>query len=83
MSFDKDYPNRKDWRRPYREVEAFEVTCRNHGPDVACNYCRGNRTIRFRRQCARHRARSRARRERHKLRINTYETYREMIACHT
>ncbi len=44
MAFDNFYPNRKDWREPYRRSKAFDVTCRNHG---ACEYCRNNRTHKF------------------------------------
>lgn len=36
MSFDNDYPNRKDKRKPYRKSKAFDRTCRNHG---SCAYC--------------------------------------------
>jgi len=41
MSFDNDYPKRKDWRKPYRKAKAFVRSCRNHG---SCPYCLGNRT---------------------------------------
>jgi hypothetical protein len=41
MSFDKNYPNRKDKRKPYRKAKAIDPTCRNHG---SCPYCRENRT---------------------------------------
>ena len=41
MGFDKDYPNRKDWRRPYRDVRAIDATCRSHG---SCPWCDGKRT---------------------------------------
>jgi hypothetical protein len=40
MSFDKQYPNRKDKRKPYRGSKRFDRTCRNHG---ACPYCETNR----------------------------------------
>lgn len=41
MSFDKDYPNRKDWRKPYYSgSKRFDRTCRNHG---SCDWCRDNR----------------------------------------
>lgn len=46
MSFDKTYPNRKDWRRPYRGSKRFDRTCRNHG---GCGICEGNRTYTTRR----------------------------------
>ncbi len=38
--FDKNYPNRKDWRKPYRKSKAFDRSCRNHGD---CPYCESNR----------------------------------------
>jgi len=37
VSFDKVYPNRKDWRKPYRGCKAFDRTCRNHGSCPWCN----------------------------------------------
>lgn len=41
MSFDKNYPNRKDWRKPYlKGSKRFDVTCRNHG---SCGWCHDNR----------------------------------------
>ena len=40
MAFDKNYPNRKDWRKPYRGAKAVDVTCRCHG---TCPHCQGNR----------------------------------------
>lgn len=40
MSFDKYYPNRKDWRKPYRKAKAIDRNCRNHG---RCPYCEGSR----------------------------------------
>lgn len=40
MSFDKNYPNRKDWIKPYRGSKRFDRTCRCHG---GCGYCEGNR----------------------------------------
>ncbi len=41
MSFDgKHYPNRKDWRRPYRKSARFDASCR---PGGSCGYCRNNR----------------------------------------
>ena len=47
MSFDKNYPNRKDWRKPYRKSKAWDRTCRNHG---ACSYCENNRLYKARRE---------------------------------
>lgn len=46
MSFDKTYPNRKDWRKSYRGSKRFDRTCRCHG---SCGYCNGNRTYTTRR----------------------------------
>lgn len=42
MSFDKNYPNRKDKRKTYRKAKAFDRSCRNHG---SCPYCKDNRTF--------------------------------------
>lgn len=36
MSFDNDYPNRKDWCTPYRKPKSFDPACRNHGSCGAC-----------------------------------------------
>ena len=47
MSFDKEYPNRKDWRQPYRKSQRFDISCRCHG---GCGYCHGNRIHRHRKQ---------------------------------
>lgn len=44
MSFDKDYPNRKDWRKPRRGADR---TCCNHG---SCPYCESGRKHREKRQ---------------------------------
>ena len=40
MSFDNYYPNRKDWRKPYRKSQRFDRSCRHGG---SCDYCRSNR----------------------------------------
>lgn len=40
MGFDRQYPNRKDRRKPYRRSARFDRTCRTGG---SCGYCRGNR----------------------------------------
>ncbi len=40
MGFDKDYPNRKDHRKPYRGSKRFDRSCRNHGN---CPYCENGR----------------------------------------
>lgn len=40
MGFDKKYPNRKDWRKPYRGSKAVDASCRNHGD---CPHCRDSR----------------------------------------
>jgi hypothetical protein len=42
MSFDKNYPNRKDHRRHYRRSKAFDRSCRNHG---RCSWCESDRLI--------------------------------------
>jgi hypothetical protein len=42
MSFDKDYPNRKDHRRPYRGAGQHSRGCRTGG---SCGWCQSNRTI--------------------------------------
>ena len=40
MSFDNNYPNRKDKRKQYRGSKNFDRSCRNHG---SCDYCKNNR----------------------------------------
>lgn len=40
MSFDKNYPNRKDKRKPYYKSKRFDKSCRNHG---SCPYCLSSR----------------------------------------
>lgn len=45
MSFDNDYPNRKDRRKPFYNSGKYSTGCR-HGGD--CEWCRGNRTHRNR-----------------------------------
>ena len=42
MSFDMRYPNRKDWREPYRGAKAVDAACRNHG---GCPYCEEGRAF--------------------------------------
>lgn len=42
MSFDKNYPNRKDHRKPFYGAKAIDVACRNHGAD---SWSAHNRTI--------------------------------------
>ena len=41
MSFDINYPNRKDWRKRYYKSKAFDKSCRCHG---GCPYCESNRS---------------------------------------
>jgi biotin synthase-like enzyme len=41
MSFDKEYPNRKDHIKLYRKSKLVDRTCRCHG---SCHYCYSNRT---------------------------------------
>lgn len=36
MSFDKQYPNRKDHRQEYKDSKRVDRTCRSHG---SCPYC--------------------------------------------
>ena len=45
MSFDKQYPNRKDWRRKLRGSKSVDRSCRNHGD---CPYCRSKRCHKLR-----------------------------------
>lgn len=40
MSFDAEYPNRKDRRKPYRTTGRFDRSCR---PGGDCPWCEGNR----------------------------------------
>jgi hypothetical protein len=42
MAFDKQYPNRKDWRKPYlgKTSKKVDRTCRPHG---SCPYCESGR----------------------------------------
>lgn len=47
MSFDNDYPNRKDHRRPFFRSARFDRSCRHGGN---CSYCRDNRLHHVRRQ---------------------------------
>ncbi|OMF08757.1 hypothetical protein BK127_27835 [Paenibacillus sp. FSL H7-0331] len=44
MSFDKDYPNRKDKRKKYYGAKSIDRTCRNHG---SCPRCKGNRLHKY------------------------------------
>lgn len=47
MSFDKHYPNRKDWIKPYFGSRLFDTSCR---PNGGCPYCFGNKTYKIRKQ---------------------------------
>lgn len=49
MSFDKRYPNRKDWRKPYKGSARFDRSCR---PGGGCGWCLKNRTYRAQRNDA-------------------------------
>jgi hypothetical protein len=40
VSFDKDYPNRKDNREKYRKSQRVDRTCR---PGGSCPYCASGR----------------------------------------
>ena len=41
MAFDKEYKNRKDWRKQYHGAKSFDRTCRCH---CGCPYCESNRS---------------------------------------
>jgi hypothetical protein len=41
VGFDKNYPNRKDWRKPHHKVGRYDRSCRPGGSRL---YCQGNRT---------------------------------------
>lgn len=42
MAFDNNYPNRKDWRLPYKKkAQRVDRSCRCGG---SCSWCQGNRT---------------------------------------
>lgn len=43
MSFDKEYPNRKDIRKPYYKSSRFDHSCR---PGGSCPHCSNNRKYR-------------------------------------
>lgn len=47
MSLDKAIEHGKEKRKPYSGSKAFDRECRNHG---ACEFCVGNRTIKFTRK---------------------------------
>lgn len=40
MSFYKNYPNRKDWRKQYYDSRRFDTSCKNH---KSCSYCESER----------------------------------------
>jgi len=40
MSFDRNHPNRKDHRKPFRGSKRWDRSCRNHG---GCPYCGNGR----------------------------------------
>ena len=48
MAFDNIYPNRKDWRKQYRDSRAFDRYCRSNSG--MCDWCSGNRTHKNRRR---------------------------------
>lgn len=45
MALDKAIAHGKEKRKPYRGAKEIDATCRNHG---SCQWCRENRTHRFR-----------------------------------
>lgn len=45
MSFDKNYPNRKDHRKPHRGSKAISPSCKNHG---GCPRCESGRQRMYR-----------------------------------
>lgn len=47
MSFDNQYPNRKDCRKPYFRSGAFDRSCR---PGGSCPWCIRNRQYRTRKR---------------------------------
>lgn len=47
MSFDKDYPNRKDQRKPYHGSSKYDHSCRPHG---SCPHCESNRAHRLKKR---------------------------------
>ena len=40
MGFDNKFPNRKDWRKPYRKSGKYDKSCR---PGGDCPCCKQNR----------------------------------------
>lgn len=49
MSFDKVYPNRKDWRKPYWKSKAVDRDCR---PGGTCPFCQGSLQHKHRKRLA-------------------------------
>jgi hypothetical protein len=47
MSFDKIYPNRKDWRKAFRRGKSISSGGRNHG---WCSWCVENRLYSYRKR---------------------------------
>lgn len=45
MSFDKEYPKRKDWRKQYQGSASFDRSCR---PGGDCPWCLGRRLFKSR-----------------------------------
>ena len=52
MSFDNEYPNRKDHRKKYYNAKSFDRSCRNHG---SCVHCIGSRLHKHERKNSVHR----------------------------
>ena len=54
MSLDKAIEHGKEHRKPFNHAKSVDKTCRNHGgrsggSKKQCEWCLGNRTIKYRR----------------------------------
>ena len=47
MAFEKEYPNRKDWRKPYLNVRKIDRSCRSHGN---CPWCSSGRKYKWKKR---------------------------------
>ena len=50
MGFDNEYPNRKDWRQPYRRAARVYASCR---PNGGCPWCERSRQHNWRKKLLR------------------------------